>query len=74
MYPKNGQHSNSNYNNITYGVPQGSVLGLILFILYINNFPKISNNLKPILFVDDTGNIPGNIPDDTNLIFYDKTI
>ena len=58
---QNGQ--NSNYNNITCGVPQGSVLGPLLFILYNNDLPTISNNFKPILFADDT-----------NLILYDKTI
>lgn len=36
------------------GVPQGSVLGLLLFILYINEIYAISTSLKIILFADDT--------------------
>ena len=48
---------------ITCGVPQGSVWGPLLFILYINDICNTSSIITLCLFADDT-----------SLIYSDKTV
>jgi hypothetical protein len=45
----------SNWAQVRYGVPQGSILGPLLFLLCKNDLPMIIHKIsKPIVFADDT--------------------
>ena len=50
----NFNHVFSSYLPLTHSVPQGSLLGPILFNIYINDIIKSTQNLKYVLYADDS--------------------
>ena len=62
----------SNMLSITTGVPQGSILGPLLFIIYINDFAQASKMFNFLIYADDTTlsstlNVFSDNPHDQNL-------
>ena len=73
----NPPHSCSNWGKITHGVPQGLILGPLLFLLYIKDLLQITNdNSKFVLLADGTSIIitspnPINFKNSVNKVFQD---
>ena len=54
QYIAYGNSSKTEYKNVICGVPQGPILGPILFLIFINNLCHSTPLLEAILFADDT--------------------
>lgn len=48
----NGCHSKT--ENVNFGVPQGSILGPVLFLIFINDLPTALKNSTADIYADDT--------------------
>jgi hypothetical protein len=44
----------STLKEIKYGMPQSSVLGPLLFLMFMNDLLRVIQNAKVVLFSDDT--------------------
>ena len=53
QYISLGHDLKTSTQNILSGVPQGSILRPLLFLLYVNDLPN-SSVLEPVMFADDT--------------------
>ena len=51
----------SDWVKVTSGVPQGSILGPALFLIFINDLPNVLTSCKPLLFADDAKIFSSNI-------------
>ena len=56
-------NSESSVMSISCGVPQGSILGPLLFLIYVNDIKSVIKFGTPVLFADDT-----------NILYFDKIL
>jgi hypothetical protein len=68
----------SKWEHVKHGLPQDSVLGPLLFLIYINDFSSIiiSKTANPVLFVDNTSIImshtdPEEFKNNINMLFIE---
>ena len=65
--------SKSKTNSISLGVPQGSILGPLFFLIYINDLPKVSHVFSMLMYADDT-TLYCNLDDSTSEILLNNEL
>ena len=65
--------SKSRTNSISLGVPQGSILGPLLFLIYINDLSKVSHVFSMLMYADDT-TLYCNLDDSTSDILLNNEL